>query len=206
MPTKSTRQRILDILSNRDNASSAEISRALAVTQADVRYHLSRMVEEGLIMPSGPKSSGRRGRPARHFSLASKSMQDNFDLLSQALLTTSLEHFSEERKNIFLHQVAKQITAEFIPAGPLGRRLVRAVDQLNRLNYQARWEAHAIAPRMIFEHCPFATLRPQFPELCLIDANLLEILLDESITQVESSAHLSDGYCLFSIGQRKLLG
>ncbi len=37
MPVKSTRQRILEMLSNQDQSSAAELSRALSVTQADVR-------------------------------------------------------------------------------------------------------------------------------------------------------------------------
>ena len=203
---KSTRQRIIDILANRENATAAELSRALSVTQADVRYHVSRMVEEGLIVPSNPKHSGRRGRPARNYTLASKSLQDNYELLSKALLTTCLENLLAERKEIFLHRVAKHITVGYKPAGPLGSRLVHAVDQLNQLNYQARWEAHANAPRMIFDHCPFASLRPQHPELCQLDAKILEIYLGGSITQVESSAHLSEGYCLFRIEQKTRLG
>lgn len=194
---KSTRQRIVDILNNREHGTAAELSRALQVTQADVRYHLSRMIQEGLIVSSSPRRLGRRGRPARRFSLTSMVNKDNFDLLSIALLTTFLEL---NGNNNFLNQVANHIAGDFQPAGPLGQRLVQAVGQLNELNYQARWEAHADAPRIIFEHCPFAALRPQHPELCQLDANLLAIFLDESITPVESNAHLTDGYCLFLIG------
>jgi len=202
MPVKSTRQRLLEMLSNQDQVSAAEISRALAVTQADVRYHLTMMEQEGLILTVKPKHSGRRGRPARRFSLASKTMQDNYEILTSALLSSMRKNITEEERNRILHEIARQLPGEFKPDGPLGRRLMQAVDRLNLLNYQARWEAHADAPRVIFDRCPFASLRPEYPELCLVDAYLLSTLLDEPVVQIESSAHLPAGYCLFNISQK----
>jgi predicted ArsR family transcriptional regulator len=201
MAQKSTRQRILDLLSNQDQINAAEISRAISVTQADVRYHLSRMVEEGLILIAKPKHTGHRGRPARRYTLASKSRLDNFELFTRALLTSVRKKTSVEESNKLLQDTANQIAGEVQPGGPLGTRLVQAVDQLNLHNYQARWEAHANAPRVIFDRCPFASLRPEFPELCQLDAELLSNLLNEPVTQINSNAHLSDGYCLFNISQ-----
>ncbi len=202
MAQKSTRQRILDLLSNQDQINAAEISRAISVTQADVRYHLSRMVEEGLILTAKPKHTGHRGRPARRYTLVSKLRQDNFELFTRALLTSARNNTSVEESNKLLQDIAIQIAGEVEPGGPLGTRLVQAVDQLNLHNYQARWEAHANAPRVIFDRCPFASLRPEFPELCQLDAELLSNLLDEPVTQINSNAHLSDGYCLFNISQK----
>lgn len=202
MAQKSTRQRILDLLSNQDQISAAEISRAISVTQADVRYHLSRMVEEGLILTAKLKHTGHRGRPARRYTLVSKLRQDNFELFTRALLISARNNTSVEESNKLLQDIAIQIAGEVEPGGPLGTRLVQAVDQLNLHNYQARWEAHANAPRVIFDRCPFASLRPEFPELCQLDAELLSNLLNEPVTQINSNAHLSDGYCLFNISQK----
>jgi predicted ArsR family transcriptional regulator len=206
MALKSTRQQILELLSKQDQISAAEISRVLSVTQADVRYHLARMVEEGLILIEKPKYSGRRGRPARRFSLASKSKQDNFDILTRALLRSLQEQYTEQEREQLLVNIARQIPDEFKPGGSLGKRLVQAVDQLNLQNYQARWEAHADAPRVMFDRCPFAALRSDFPELCILDTYLLENYLDEKISQVESSAHLADGFCQFNISQKTITG
>lgn len=206
MALKSTRQQILELLSKQDQVSAAEISRVLSVTQADVRYHLARMVEEGLILIEKPKYSGRRGRPARRFSLASKSKRDNFAILTRALLRSLQEQYTEQEREQLLVNIARQIPAEFKPGGSLGKRLVQAVDQLNLQNYQARWEAHADAPRVMFDRCPFAALRSDFPELCILDTYLLENYLDEKISQVESSAHLADGFCQFNISQKTITG
>jgi len=164
MAHKSTRQRILDLLLKQDGLTAAELSRVLSVTQADVRYHLSQMVVEGLILTVKPKQSGRRGRPARRYSLASKAKRENYELLTRALINSIREKTSAQEKKLLLHDIASKIPGDYQPAGPLGRRLVQAVDQLNLQNYQARWEAHATAPRVIFDRCPFTSLRPEFPE------------------------------------------
>ena len=198
---KSTRQRLLDLIKNKPGTTAAELSRALQVTQADVRHHLSNMIEEGLVITTGQDRTGRRGRPARRFSLTALALQDNFDLLSSALLTTSLEDLPPDAEATYLQRVASHLAGEVSPRGPLAQRLVQAIEQLNTLGYQARWEAHADAPRIFFVHCPFADLRPEHPELCRLDTYLIEILVGDSVTQIESKAHLADGYCMFIVGK-----
>ncbi len=194
---KFTRQRLLELLENRPGVTAAELSRAMQVTQADIRHHLSKLEKEGLIITTGKQNSGRRGRPARRFSLSASAQKDNFDLLSSALLNTALENLSPGEAGAYMELVAHRIAAEQTTHGPLSQRLVQTVNQLSELGYQPRWEAHVDAPRIIFQRCPFAVLRPYHPELCQLDTSLLKILLGEPITQIESNAHLADGYCLF---------
>jgi predicted ArsR family transcriptional regulator len=69
------------------------------------------------------------------------------------------------------------------------------------MRYQARWEAHADAPRLTLGHCPYAAILPEHPELCALDAALLETLLGAPATQVAKLARDGRGgmYCLFVI-------
>jgi predicted ArsR family transcriptional regulator len=67
----------------------------------------------------------------------------------------------------------------------LATRLFMAVQRLNMMHYQARWEAHKAAPRVIFAHCPYQDVIETFPELCLIDAALLAQLTGIPAYQVE---------------------
>jgi predicted ArsR family transcriptional regulator len=196
---KSTRQRLLELLKNRNNQTAAELSRALGVTQADARYHLSKMVNEGLIVVVGQQRAGRRGRPARRYALAEAALKDNFDLLSSALLTITLADLSQEEQKSFLCRVAAALVGETDLQGPLSQRLVRAIEKLNELGYVSRWEAHATAPRLILENCPFANLLNQHPQLCQLDACMLEILLDEPVVQIESQTDNPSNHCIYII-------
>ena len=196
---KSTRQRLLELLKNRNNQTAAELSRALGVTQADARYHLSKMVNEGLIVVVGQQRAGRRGRPARRYALAEAALKDNFDLLSSALLTITLADLSQEEQKSFLCRVAAALVGETDLQGPLSQRLVRAIEKLNELGYVSRWEAHATAPRLILENCPFAKLLNQHPQLCQLDACMREILLDEPVVQIESQTDNPSNHCIYII-------
>jgi predicted ArsR family transcriptional regulator len=198
---KSTRQRLIDILKNKPNCTSADLSRALQLTPADIRHHLSNMLAEGLIIVTGHQHSGRRGRPARRFSMAAAAQKDNSDLLSSAMLAVSLKRLSPKGQRAYFRRVAAQLAGENIPTGPLAQRLVGTVEKLNELGYQSRWEAHADAPHLILEHCPFAPLRSQHPELSQLDVSLLEILLREPILQIESLAQEDDGQWIFLVGK-----
>jgi len=81
----------------------------------------------------------------------------------------------------------------------LTQRLTQAVQHLNQLNYQARWEAHADGPRLILGHCPYAAIIDRHPELCRIDSHLLEQLLGQPVTQNAKLMTSPQGsrYCLF---------
>jgi predicted ArsR family transcriptional regulator len=87
------------------------------------------------------------------------------------------------------------------PATPPPRRLTLAVERLNELHYQARWEAGIDGARIILGHCPYAAIIAGFPELCRMDAFLLE---QRSGTPVEQVARLhpsAKGYpfCVFRV-------
>lgn len=201
---KFTRKRILDVLTNKEEVTARELSRALGVTQADIRHHLTNMLSEGLIVITGSQRDGRRGRPSRRFSLAAAANKENFDLLSSALLSTALENLHLQARTSFLQGVAANLIGDFKPRGPLVQRLAQAVSRMNSLGYQARWEAHADAPRLILTHCPFAELYCQHSELYELDKYLLEYLLDENVTHINAHTKQDGDHYKFQVGSTTL--
>lgn len=199
---KFTRKHILDILNNKGEVTARELSHALRITQADVRHHLGNMQSEGLIVITGLKRDGRRGRPARCYSLASSAHEDNFDLLSSALLSAALENMNLETRSNFLKQVSEKLIGEFKPRGSLVQRLVESVSQLNSLGYEARWEAHADAPHLILSKCPFSKLYSQHPELKDLDLYLLEYLLNETVTRIDTTSDQGQNLYIFQVGMK----
>ena len=222
---KPTRQRILDYLASRTSATAIELSRALQVTPSDVRHHLRLLVHEGAIVPTGERPIQGRGRPAQRYRLASQPREGKFDLLASALLGESLTSLSPAGQEAFLGRVAARL-ADTTPRPILGAaqgelrapvkepsfrlqpsslsvRLVRAVQCLSELGYQARWEARTEAPRLILERCPYAALLPQHPELRQLDIYLLEALLGVPVTQITRREQVAPGemYCVFVVGK-----
>lgn len=206
MPT--SRKLILEYLQHKPLATTVELSRALKMTPANVRHHLRLLIEEGAVEVAERDPARRRGRPASLYALTQKSQSHNLDGLAHALLKTHLANLSDEGRSLALQQIAGLLAAgedgqpasqQAHPLGSLAHRLYQAMQHLNELGYQARWEAHSQAPRLLLGHCPYAAILPEHPELCQVDAYLLESLVGAPVTQTKKRAQDSRGarYCLF---------
>ncbi|RPI25063.1 MAG: ArsR family transcriptional regulator [Chloroflexota bacterium] len=200
---KTTRQRLWEYLQTRRAASAAELARALHMTSANVRHHLAILAEEGVVEVVGEQRSAGRGRPTRFYGLTGQATQNNLDGLASALLLELRDRLPPEEFAGMLHKVAGRLSLDDGTRGGKGlvQRLFRAVNRLNEMNYQARWEARADAPRVILGHCPYAAILPEHPELCQLDALILEKMLGASATQVARLALDPQGmpHCVFAI-------
>lgn len=198
---KSTRERILDYLSNHRSVTAEELSHALHMTAANVRYHLAILLKRGLVAVSGERPSKGRGRPAKVYSLPHHKMGENFGLLASALLNQAMDGKDSQEQKELLTRIAQLLIGKSQPGAGLSKQLFQTVKRLNELNYQARWEAHADAPTLIFGHCPYLSILADHPELCALDAALLEEMLANPITQTAKLARDSGGgtYCMFKI-------
>lgn len=216
---KTIRQRILGLLEAQRQATSAEIARALGLPAANVRYHLKILEDEGVLQVIGNRRPPGRGRPKRIYATSRQASMHNYDLLCSVLLSQNLESLAADEAPRFLRQIAERLlqtssVAECdrpspepaagsisTPGKALASRLVAAVQRLNQLHYQARWEAHPTAPRIIFAHCPFRKLVERHPELCQLDAAMLHSLLNTPVAQLEKLAQDRRGVvrCVFSL-------
>lgn len=209
---KTSRQRILDYIRIHRAVTASELCAALHTTESNVRHHLEILKQLGLIEviatrpPSDPaeKSRSARGRPARVYGPAMLTQGSQLGLLTAALLDTLRAEFGAEAQEALLMRAADHLAAAIGESSPefsdrLTARLFQTVQQLNRLNYQARWEARPDAPRIILGHCPFAALAVDHPEVCLADARLIENFLGCRVEQVQRLARDSRGlpFCMF---------
>jgi len=198
----STRQQIISMLQAKKQLSSQEISHALQLTPANIRHHLSILIDEGVVEVASQRKKHGKGRPVQVFSLTREIASHNLDGLASALL----DELKNGYQNNSLNQLFSNIALRLAPPGistphSLTQHLYVTVQKLNDLHYQARWEAHADAPRIFLEHCPYAAILPAHPELCLIDKNLLEKLLDHPVNQMAKLDRDKHGtlFCLFAV-------
>ena len=192
-----TRQQIIDYLQANRMATSIELSRALQVTSANIRHHLKVLEEAGNVEIVGQQPGRGRGRPMNIYSLTENALHHNLQGLSSALLKTLFSETTKPEKK--LSEIANHILGEFQVAQNIHARLNQAVEQLNRLQYQAAWEASPSGPRVILRNCPYASILAEHPELCQMDAALLSQLLDQSIHQTAKLERCPDGipHCAF---------
>lgn len=197
MPT-TTRQKILDYLKRNKSVSSREIARALQMTPANARHHLSILAADGRLEVISQRQVGR-GRPEKVYQLGSKFVGDNLSVLADAVLTEASGKFEMEA-------LGKRIAGEGDTSEqPLMRRLSSTIKRLNEMHYQARWEAGAGGPRVVLGHCPYAAVIENHPKLCRMDAALLTELLGGKVSQTAKLETGAGGlpYCAFVLNAQK---
>lgn len=191
---QTVRQKILSYVTKTHIASAREISRVLKLSVANVRYHLRVLVFDGRLAESVILSHEKRGRPEKVYSLPQSALGDNLSHLSDALLTEAGQH-------VQMDALVESLAGDFnFMNEPLAKRLNLVVEKLNQMNYHARWEAAAEGPRLIFGHCPYATIIEKHPELCLMDAALLEKLIGQAAKQLTTIRNGSKS-CVFLLGR-----
>jgi predicted ArsR family transcriptional regulator len=200
---KTTRQQIREYLQERPSASAEELARVLDVTPANIRHHLSAMVSDGVVQKVGERLPVGRGRPIQLYGLVERLGRHNLVPLVNALLEELQACCSNEERGNLKKRLAKRLTGEgVLQSKNPGQRFFQAIQFLNLMHYQARWEAHAEAPHVIFSHCPYAQVVQEHPELCQVDGALLEELLGERASQMVKLELTPHGtrQCVFYIG------
>jgi predicted ArsR family transcriptional regulator len=105
------------------------------------------------------------------------------------------------RKQKIAKKLAQVSEVQDIPLNQAAR-LFHAVQRLNQIHYQARWEARSSAPRLIFSNCPYLEISETMPVICEIDAALIQELTGLPASLKEKLAHDSRGgiFCSFQLG------
>jgi len=191
-----TRQKILDYLKRNRIVSSREIARSLQMTPANARHHLGILAADGRVETVNQRQLGR-GRPEKVYRLAGTLVGDNLSALADALL-------AEAGNKVKMEALGKRVAGKSAVSGqPLMRRLMSTVERLNGMHYQARWEAGAEGPRIILGHCPYSAVIEKHPQLCQMDAALLDELLGAQVKQLAKQEKGAGGlpYCAFVLTQ-----
>jgi predicted ArsR family transcriptional regulator len=165
----------LEYLEKQQTASVRELSHALAMTGANIRHHLAVLESNYLIEPLSQRREGQ-GRPETIYGLSRHVLGEGLAELACAMLNVWLKNTTETALETDLRSVASKMGGDDLPDPSLllTHRLRRLVDRLNELHYQSRWEAGLNGPNVILGHCPYVAIVASNPELCRMDAYLLE--------------------------------
>ena len=204
MTRLTARQKVLAYLNKQHSASAVQIGRAIGMSAPDVRHHLSILLGDGRIIMLGMIRNKKRGRPIKVYGLSGKALGDNLAMLASSLLDETLLNRSGSIQQVTLRAVAKRLSDKFgkIDSNKLNvKRLGNLVDKFNERHYQARWEAGAEGPRILFARCPYAAIIENHPELCQMDGFILEEELDGQASQLAKIDQKPGGYtnCVFLI-------
>jgi predicted ArsR family transcriptional regulator len=189
------RQHVLTYFEKTRTASAREIARALKMSAATVRHHLRILTSDGRLELDSVRGRDGRGRPEKIYALPRKALGDNLSVLSDALLM-------EAGSGVSMETLARRLAGGVNFADePLAKRLNQTVEKFNQMNYHTHWEAGSEGPRILFGHCPYAAIIEKHPELCKMDASLLQQLMVQPVKQIFRAGKDGSTVCVFIVGK-----
>jgi len=201
---QATRERILNILKERHQATVGELSRELGRTAVTVRHHLDILRSEGFVAPPLVHHRKTPGRPQHTYTLtegASAFFPKKYDHLASLILSEVHSHLSPAEVNQMMKRIGEHIAdqAALPDEGNFETRLIAAVEFLNGQGYLARWERREDGEYLLhIANCPYERVSRQHHEVCTIDLTLLTRLLGTSPQRIAWAAQ-GDHQCIYAI-------
>lgn len=203
-----TRERLLEYLSTHPDLSALELSRALQVTVAGIRYHLKDLLFAGLVIAAPDRRPKKRNHPGRPTSVVYRLSPQGLPDNQLALLSAALRLLFHQDAGPVPGQNLRRLADNLSPApttdhAGLVQRLNRLVQHFNQAGHRAHWEARATGPCMVFHNCPYQAVLAQFPELCQVDHQIIASYTQAGTEIVATinpnSTHGGSKRCLFAI-------
>lgn len=195
-----TRQHILEILKEKEEATVDDIVDALAerigeITAVTVRHHLEILRGDGLVAAPRVRRRTTPGRPQHMYALTDKALEifpNNYRSLAGEMLLQLKAQLPPAEVNVILEGVADQMAASIPPSdAPLPVRLNQVVEFLSEQGYAAHWEAVDEGYILHTNNCPYHHLAAEHEELCTMDMRMISGLLGGIVPR--RVAHLAQG-------------
>ncbi len=186
-----TRQRILEILKTRGQATVDELSRELGLTAVTIRHHLEVLRSQGLVSPPQARRKKGPGRPQHIYRLAETSHElfpKSYDRLAEAVLSELEAQLSPEEMEEVVEGVAKRMAAlaQVAETGDLSARVDAALEFLNGLGYLASVErGEEGSYQLRVANCPYELVARRHTQPCRIDERLIARLLGVAPERLE---------------------
>jgi predicted ArsR family transcriptional regulator len=199
-----TRERILSILKEREQATVDELSHELGLTTVTVRHHLDILRGEGLVAAPIVHRRKSPGRPQYIYTLTEKAstfFPKRYDHLANLILDEMHSHLSPDEVDQMMKHIGEHIASQTVlpDEEDFEAKLAAAVEFLNKLGYMARWEHHSDGGYLLhIANCPYEQVARQDHEICKIDRTLFIRLLGVSPQRISWAAQ-GDHQCIYVI-------
>lgn len=183
-----TRQRILEIIKMRGQATVNELTRELGLTAVTIRHHLDVLYRDGLIGPPQVLRRAGPGRPQHVYRLAGDAenlFPKKYDRLTDALLEELEARLSPEELNAVINGVAERMAQQVSTEGDLNVRLGALLEFLNGLGYLATAEKENGSYRIAVANCPYERVARRHGLPCQVDIRLIALVTGVEPEQVQ---------------------
>lgn len=188
---QATRERILNILKERGNATVKELSGTLDLTTVTIRHHLDTLRREKLVAAPTVRHRKAPGRPQHVYALtdeASDFFPKRYEPLIDLLFDEMRARFTQDEIEDMMVSIGRSIADEVVVPldADFEERIAIAVDFMDERGYMARWErANNGNYRVYVANCPYESVSQQHSEVCRIDRALLTELLGPALAGIK---------------------
>ena len=194
-----TRERVAQLLLRTGGATAADLGASLGLSPAGVRRHLDAMLADGTVVETDVPHTGRRGRPARLFSLTDagrEAFPQAYDDLASSALRFLAQTGGEDVVKAFAQARVAELETRYadVAAAPASERPERLAEALSRDGYAATSEPGTVCQH----HCPVQHVAEQFPQLCEAETEFFSRLLGTPVLRLTTIAH-GDSCCTATV-------
>lgn len=197
----STRETILEAIKQSNEATVGSLAIAADVSPVTVRHHLNSLQADSLLETRSVRR--KVGRPYYVYSLSDKGHElfpQRYMRLSSRLLDELKARFPTDTVNELFNSVVQQIVDDSrkdFEGLTVEQRLDYLVDLLAEEGFLASWESTGGRYILTEYSCPYYAIGQKHDEVCTLDRQLVQIILDTDIEQKSCMLH-GDSRCQFT--------
>ena len=202
------RQIVLETLSQQGPLPIETMARATRRTVLSLRYHLTWLEREGLIVQQDVDRRGNVGRPQTLYALADKAhehLPKQYNALAAQLLDEISDTLGEKETRGLLRRAGRRVAASAPPVrvgAGAETRLNRTVKFMSERGYMARWEKTDGDFLLTVCNCPYRQVAQAHRQVCDMDHAMIATLVDATPRALTCIAN-HDGQCQFLIAKKK---
>jgi len=197
----STREIILKAIKQSNEATVDSLAVAADVSPVTVRHHLNSLQADGLLETRSVRR--KVGRPYYVYSLSEQGHElfpQRYVQLSSRLLDEIKSQFPDGTVNALFRRVVLQIVEDHrkeFEGLSVDTKLDNLVALLADEGFEAEWEQENGKYILTEYSCPYYSVGQRHDEVCTLDKQLVQIVLDTEIEQESCMLH-GDSHCQFS--------
>ena len=198
------KQKILNLLKERGEATTAEIASNFEVSYEAIRQQLKQLEAAQLVERHGRPNPSGVGRPLRYYTLSAAG-DHLFPKQYDELAVELLDAIGDELGPVALRRVLTAITdrqvthwAAQLEGKSLSERLEALKDFYVKDDPYTEVRKGAAGLQLVERNCPFLSTALQRPALCSVTVSTLERLLGRRVSREKRFQH-GDGCCVFHV-------
>jgi predicted ArsR family transcriptional regulator len=203
---QATRQRIIEFLKEKAQATVDELAGAVNLTPMAVRHHLNVLQAENLITAPLVRRQCGPGRPSQVYQLT-EAADELFPADYYSLTDYLLNELNTRLGGNGLEELFKSIAVRLANEAPPPRenqsfeeRLNELITFLGKKGFVVDWEAEGDAYMIHAYSCPYRQVAKEHGQVCLLDKQVISTMLNTTPTRVACLA-TADDHCTYRVSR-----